>query len=1362
MNVIVRCRDEEFEIHLDITGDGGTIGELVASWFHIDIPVVTVDGRTVVSSVSLPEAGLSEGSVLEVADAADPQLRGHIVSLTGSLAGTSHPLTSGTVTIGAAPADVTVPEASGRIRLHTDNAGGISLRNPERVAVLVDGAPPSSVNVELRPGTWLEIAGHVFGVHATASERPMRRGVFNRPPRQVRRQAATVIEPPPAPQEPAKAMRFGWGALIVPVVIGLAMAVLIHPRMAMFAVFSPAMLLANWFEDRRRARKERKETGEAYRDTLDRFAAEVASAYRSDVKTTHATACSPQELQRRVARGDSRLWERRTGHDDFMVIPIGTGCLPWQPEVRGTVTPEVAGIMRPHAELHNIPVSIRLEAGDVTGIAGDRGEVLALARHVLLRAAATHGPADLTISVFTENPQDWDWAKWLPHVLVDSSGRRRIAGTEPEIGPVMSLLSTGDSADQPGPRHLLVVDLPDLVTGSRASIREALRAGKASGVAGLALARRSLDLPSLSTTIVSVEGELARIRFPDGNGAELAAWRIGAGAARTTARALARLTDPEALTAGSGLPTLVHLGSLLGFGENLDASIQANWARRGRGVSCPLGTGEDGPLVVDLIADGPHALLGGTTGAGKSELLRTLVASLASTTSPEWLNFVLIDYKGGSAFDACAALPHTAGLVTDLDDHLARRALTCLEAELRYREHWLRAVGVSDISMFPDTEADPLPRLLVVIDEFAALAKELPDFMEALVGIAQRGRSLGVHLLLATQRPSGVISDSIKANTNLRIALRVQDNADSVDVIGCTDAAALGRNQPGRGLARLGPGDVVPFQTAIVTGRWLGSRTATAEVRPFVFAHEQRPPLQSVEELGDGPTDLEQIVAACQTVALAMKLPPARLPWPEALSASISLEELETGDPESGGTLFALADEPHRQRQVAAGWSPSAGNLLMYGLPGSGTTTALAALAIGLSADNDPDRLHIYVLDFDDQLLRPLQDLPHVGAVVGSDDRERQVRALRRLADELQQRRHAVATGPGAVAGYPTIVTMLDNHGGFGDAFDEPGDMAVRNLFTRLVADGPGVGMYTIMTAKHPGDIPTRLASLVSGKLAFRLADRYDYSGLGMPATEPPAIPGRAFDAGTGREIQVALPHQDGLAAAVGTNKWGAPLVAPWSIDVLPHEVSVAEVIEAGRISPDEWFLPLGIGDTSLTPTGLVLREGDHALITGPARSGKSTALATVARVARAAHPGIRIVALLPRRSPIADCPMVDQFIQSESLGPLEQMSGTQLLLVDDAELVEDDPYLSELIKTRHSEVHVVAAGATDAIRSLYGHWTQDVRRSRIGCALRPNLSTDGDLWQTPLPRRGPERFPIGRGYLLADGQTELVQLGRK
>jgi S-DNA-T family DNA segregation ATPase FtsK/SpoIIIE len=1357
MYVVLRHRDSEYEVEL--SSAAGTVGEMVSPLFEVSDPVVAVDGRRIATSMPLVEAGIGNGVTIEVGEDADPRCRGRLEGVRGEHAGRTFALTPGALSIGAGPAGVVLTAAKGRVWLHADNSGGFSIRNNEQMVVLVDGSAVSDAVARVSPGSKIEIEGNTFRLTTSAPEATRRKGVFNRPPRHVVRWQPTRLEPPQAPPQPAKAMRFGWGALIVPVVLGIAMAILIHPRMAVFAVFSPVMLLANWVEDRRRVRRERRETGEVYREAIKRFGGEVADAYRREVEALHRRAVAPADLKARAIGGDSRLWERRRDHDDFMKLPIGTGCLPWQPQLCSPSSPEVASILRRFGELHDIPITIDLGAGSVTGMAGSRSELMRMARQIVLQAAVHHGPADLVISVFTERPGDWDWAKWLPHVVVDGSGRRRLASSDAEAARVADLLPEEEGD---GRLHLVVVDLPDLVGGARASIRESLRDGKALGVAGIALAGRPLDLPSLSTTIISIEPTATRIRFPDGDGTEISPWRMSGGDARATARALSRIDDPEAISAGAALPGLVHLTSLLQLGEDVDRSIEFRWKASSKRVSAPIGIGNEGPLNIDLVADGPHALLGGTTGAGKSELLRTLVASLATTTGPDALNFVLIDYKGGSAFDVCAALPHTVGLVTDLDEHLAGRALTCLEAELRYREHRLREAGVSDISDYPSADRVPLPRLLVVIDEFAALAKELPDFIDALVGVAQRGRSLGVHLLLATQRPSGVISDNIKANTNLRIALRVQDNADSVDVIGCADAAAVGRGQPGRGLARLGPRDVVPFQTALVTSRSLAGDGSGTRCRPFVFAHEQPVGTDTVVVDDNEPSDLEQLVAAAERVAARLELPPARQPWPEALPQEVYLEELEPCDLEQGATSFGLADEPHRQRRVAASWSPGVGNLLLYGLPGSGTTSTLATLAVGLARNNDPDRLHVYVLDFDDQLLAPLSALPHVGAVVGVNEKERQLRLLRRLTNEVQQRRHVVATRPEVLAGYPTIVTMLDNYGGFADLFDDPGDMSIRGLFTRLVADGPGVGMFTIVTAKQPSDVPTRVGSLVGARLAFRLADRYDYSGLGVPTVDPPDMPGRAFETGSGREIQVALCHPDGAAAAVAAGRWGEPTIAPWSIATLPADVAVADVMGAGHISPDEWFLPLGIGDTALTPAGLILRDGEHALITGPARSGKSTALATVATVARAAHPGLRISAILPRRSPLTDCQGIDDVFASEDLGALGGLEGSHLLLIDDAELVGDCPFLADLIKSRRPNVRVVAAGSADAIRGLYGHWTQDIRRSRIGCALRPNVASDGDLWQTQLPRRGPERFPVGRGYLLADGQTELVQLGRK
>ena len=240
-----------------------------------------------------------------------------------------------------------------------------------------------------------------------------------------------------------------------------------------------------------------------------------------------------------------------------------------------------------------------------------------------------------------------------------------------------------------------------------------------------------------------------------------------------------------------------------------------------------IGACYDGPFGIDLARDGPHGLVAGTTGAGKSELLQTLIASLACANRPDEMTFVLVDYKGGSAFKDCAHLPHVTGMVTDLDAHLTQRALASLSAELTRRERVLAAAGAKDIEEYAERGSRqpryrPLPRLVIVIDEFASLVRDLPDFVTGLVGIAQRGRSLGIHLILATQRPSGVVSADIRANTNLRIALRVTDAAESADVIDAPDAAQISRATPGRGYVRLGHASLVPFQAGRIGGRRAG------------------------------------------------------------------------------------------------------------------------------------------------------------------------------------------------------------------------------------------------------------------------------------------------------------------------------------------------------------------------------------------------------------------------------------------------------------------------------------------------------------------------------------------------------------
>ena len=237
-----------------------------------------------------------------------------------------------------------------------------------------------------------------------------------------------------------------------------------------------------------------------------------------------------------------------------------------------------------------------------------------------------------------------------------------------------------------------------------------------------------------------------------------------------------------------------------------------------------IGAEEEGPFVLDFDRHGPHGLIGGTTGSGKSELLKTIVAALAASYPPDQLTFGLFDFKGGSTFTELALLPHTVGTASDLDLNLARRALRCLRAELVHRELVFDQAGVADLTDLYERrkradpmalQAEPLPRLVVIIDEFAAMAKELSEEIGAIADLTARGRSLGVHLLLATQKPSSAVNAEIRTNTRLRISLKVEDPQDSVDVVGIPDAAGI--DHKGRGYFRVGQGEVLPIQSALST-----------------------------------------------------------------------------------------------------------------------------------------------------------------------------------------------------------------------------------------------------------------------------------------------------------------------------------------------------------------------------------------------------------------------------------------------------------------------------------------------------------------------------------------------------------------
>ncbi len=1173
---------------------------------------------------------------------------------------------------------------------------------------------------------------------------------FNRPPRPAPPRGPDPVRVPEEPAPPPARSRLAIAALAVPLAMGAVMAAMWGARMALFALFTPVLVLGSWLEERRRSAHDGRQSAAQARRDLERFEAELGRAADEHQRWLESVVPDVAEVASRALGPATSLWQRRPGHDDWMRLRLATGRVPWEPPLSQPARPSASAsaVLARHQSVDDAPMILNLSPGHVLGLVGARDAVESLLRSLLVQVATHHGPADVRIAVLTdtERADGWGWAKWLPHTEAggEAAGLRLLAATESETATVVGALSAmaptrtrdGEPAG-PTPERMLVVDADGLTEGRPAPVR-AMLTGSTGPVSGIVVAAHPSRLPACCTTIAVVDEDgVVRVVEPatgskvDG----LLAAGMSPAVAAETARALAGIDDPEVAEAGAGLPDHVALLSLLGVEPN-EADITERW-HGGGDLRTPIGMTADGPLVIDLVAAGPHALIGGTTGAGKSELLRSLVVGLAASASPDDLTFVLVDYKGGSAFDACARLPHTVGLVTDLDEHLGRRALRCLEAELRHRETVLRTAGATDLTHLRRVDTGPtLPRLVVVIDEFATMAAELPDFIDALVGIAQRGRSLGVHLVLATQRPAGAVNDNIRANTNLRVALRMQDTADSNDVVDSPVAAAVGRRQAGRGYVRLGPGEVVAFQTALVSHatRVASGNHRAVGARPLRFGPERPAPVTA----SDGPSDLVRLVDAIGRAHRRLGLAPPRRPWTDPLPADLDLADLPLGP----GVVVGLADDPAGQRHVAFGWDRGAGCLLAYGLPGSGPSLLLTTLVTALAHTHGPDGLHVYAFDFGPGDLRRLVALPHTGAVVGAGEPERQRRLLDHLRAELNRRRSSAVTGP-------DIVVVIDNWSAMAAAFDEEHpDVVLRDDVGRLVADGPSVGIWTVITADHAGAIPLGIANLVPSKLAFRLADIHDYRSLGLDGDlVPAAVPGRAVDVATGLEVQVATAAT--LAPLAG------PRRAP-AIGVLPAVVPIDDVV--GWARPEGCSIGLGVSGGSLEVGGLAFGPGDHALITGPARSGRSTSLLVAATVA--ATSGLDVIGLAPRpASPLRNQPWC-----TDDLAAVHHRvaaGGPILVLVDDAEYLDDQTGLFvELLGGHAPDVHVVAAARNDGLRSAYGHWTRDLRRSRLGLALRPEVD-DGDLLGSVFPRRPRPPDRPGCGYLVVDGRPEVFQVAR-
>jgi S-DNA-T family DNA segregation ATPase FtsK/SpoIIIE len=1345
-----------------------TLGELrgllPSPWAEAGSTAI-ISGNTVLADHAVVGGpGLRSGSELCVGAA------GHRVARTSSSlvlrvtsgpdCGLVLPLGRGLHVIGRAPdVDVSLadPDLSRRHLELTVGLRSITVRDLGSTnGSFLDSAPLSSVTHPLPVGSSISIGATRITLTDIAEPPAVTRAdadgtiLVHRPPRFLAR-AATGTITLPSPGTPVPRPRVQWLAALLPMLICAGLAVAMRSvQFLAFAVLSPVTLLAGAVTDRRSWRRGRRAAEVEHAAAVHR--ADLAVAEALDAERAHLQRALPDAASvfQTAAVPDCRLWERQRGGQSFLELRLGLAELPSLTTVREL------GEVRAAGSLPAAPATARLDS-TVLGVAGPGPHSVGVVRWLLAQLLVLHSPADVKLVVLSneERSADWRWLRWAAAGLhtVALTAQRRADAAQELLDLVRQRSAGSPAASRPwtGNWLVLVIDPASTVTEVPA-LAEVLSEGPSVGVTGICVATDHRTLPSccgLVARFVSQHGTALTLTCHGRPTIEVAAEMVSDAWATRLARTLAPLRDAGDEIAA--IPRQLRLTELL---EPAATDGDAPPGSDNQGCSSPIGAGADGPFDLDLTRDGPHVLIAGTTGSGKSELLRTIVTGLAVRHQPDEVAFVLVDYKGGAAFSDCGRFPHVLGLVTDLDAHLTRRALISLDAELKRREEAFRRAGVADLARYRTTghqQAGPLGRLVIIIDEFASLAEELPDFLQGLLGVAQRGRSLGVHLILATQRPAGVLSQDIKANMSLRIALRVTDPAESIDVIADDAASRISRRLPGRAIARRTDGDLIAFQAAQV-----GLPAVARNSVRVVGVDGWNNPLACRPSEGAG-TDLEEIGDRLRRAARRSTLPSA--PWlpplPRTLTVPRTADEHEVA--------FALADDPARQRQpLVCHRLLEGGSLGFVGGPRSGRTTALRSIVAAAVRANGPDELHLYAIDCSGGGWSAVRELPHCGAVVDAGHPTGISRLLVRLQGELEHRRRmmaevgAASLPEAAALGLPLapVLVVLDGWERFTALVDELDGGRSADLLVQLMRDGAAAGT-TFLLAGDRAMLGLRIGSSIGRKVLLRMTDRADYAMGGISADAVPADigPGRGFLVEDGLELQVATLTDGGTASA----EWVALLAQatvsasvrnPPGIRIrsLPPRVAASE-LRAGA-DPGPTGCLLGIGGDEAYPVCRDLFDRDSRfLIAGPSRCGKTDAALSIATQAHAK--GIRTVVAATHRSALADWA---RSVGGPVISPTDSAADldTDLLVVDDVEQFAECAAGERILSWVTAYLGaVVVTGRSDDLHVSFRGIGVEVRRHRTGVLLQPS-PVDGELLGVRLTSPVTAALP-GRGVLVDD-----------
>ena len=966
-----------------------------------------------------------------------------------------------------------------------------------------------------------------------------------------------------------------------------------------------------------------------------------------------------EECEKIILTKNRQLWERKVDHSDFLDLRLGIGNRPVELDIKypeehfSMETDDLKEItntlVNKSKELENVPINILLTEKYILGVVGKMDETREFIKQLILQIITFHSYEDVKFVFFVDEKtkEEWNFAKILPHVWSNDKQIRFFATEYEEMCELGSVLerilevrTADDKKDYKSypPYYIIITDNYKLAKNVPI-IESALKLKHNIGMNVIVLNENLSTLPNECTTFLSINGRGGAVfesELTSDKQKEFAIDNYTQGNFMACCKKVANI--PIKFNQDNyNLPNIVEFLEMYGVGkvEQLNSIYRWKMSNPTSTLQAPIGIDAHGMLFkldIHEKAQGPHGLIAGMTGSGKSEFIITYVLSLSVNYHPNDVSFVLIDYKGGGlagAFkndDTGIKLPHLAGTITNLDTLEMNRSLVSIQSELRRRQAIFNDArqalneGTIDIYKYQKFYKDgavtePVSHLLIISDEFAELKAQQPEFMDNLISAARIGRSLGVHLILATQKPSGVVNDQIWSNARFRICLKVQDKSDSNDMIKVPDAAMI--TQTGRFFLQVGYNEYF----ALGQSAWSGAQYFPQEkVKKkidtsmnfvnnigYVVKESDEIKKDKVASVGE---QLTSIVKYLSDIAKKENVSIKQL-WLDKIPALIYLDKLTekygyVHKPFNLNPVIGEFDDPFNQRQgILTLPLTDDGNAIVYGSAGSGKEQMLNAIIYNTITNHKSEEVNFYILEFGAESLRVFSKAPHIGDILYINDSEKINNLFKMLKGEIEKRKKLFSDFSGDYQTYvkssgktvPNIVVIINNYEAFNEAYG-----IYEDALLQLTREGTKYGMFFIFTTSASNMVRYRLAQNFGQKLVLRLNDDNDYSSIlgNVRGTKPSDIVGRGLvNLGSIYEFQTAsICQEEQLNDTIRLTCDELNKNATFKdkkVPVLPEKVTFNHVRDAfNGINK----LPVGVEKNSLDVSMVDLRKGYVTLLT--------------------------------------------------------------------------------------------------------------------------------------------------------------------